>query len=155
MDFFEFDFRFHTDLSTLAKGPGHQHHTQYFELVPGPYKRKHWQPGSRFIDEYTFSLIEGPFEEHAPAYDHFSHAEVSGSEWILILGDLAALRAALIEAGEISRVTLPYGGSLTVQPAFEQNWAANQPKLASLLFSLDEWIIETLARYGSVSVLGL
>jgi hypothetical protein len=155
MDSLEFDFRLHTDLSTLARGPGHEHHTQYFELAPGPYKRKHWQPGSRFIDEFTFSLSEGIFVEHAPAYDHFSYAEVSGSQWILILGDLAALRAALIEAGETSRVVLPYGFSLTVQPSFEQDWAANQSKLASLLFSLDRWLIETLARYGSVSVLGL
>jgi hypothetical protein len=100
-------------------------------------------------------LIEGPFEEHAPAYNHFGYAEVPSSQWELILGDLAALRAALIEAGETSRVALPYGYTLTVQPSFEQNWAANQPKLASLLFSLDQWIIETLARYGSVSVLGL
>ena len=88
MDFFEFDFRFHTDLSTLARGKGREHHTQYFELAPGPYKRKHWQPGSRFIDEYTFSLIEGPFEEHVPGYDHFSYVEVPSSQWELILGDL-------------------------------------------------------------------
>jgi hypothetical protein len=149
----EFDFRLHTDLSTLARWPGY--YTQYFELAPGPYERKHWQPGSAFIDEYTFSLIERPFEEHAAGYNHFGCADVSCPQWELILADLATLRAALIEAGETSRVALPYGGTLHVETDFEQNWAANQPKLASLLFSLDQWVIKTLARYGSVSVLGL
>jgi hypothetical protein len=147
--FFELDFRLHADPSRIS-GP------HWFELAPGrPPEGKCRQPGSRFISEFTFCLIEGIFEEHAPAYTHWGYAEVPRSQWELILADLAALRAALIEAGETSRVALPYAEFPSVQPSFEQNWAANQPKLASLLFSLDQWLIETLARYGSVSVLGL
>jgi hypothetical protein len=153
MFFFEFDFRLHTDLSTLDRRSGPS--AQYFEFTRGPYGGEHWLPGSAFILEYTFCLVEGIFEKCVPGFDHFSYVEVSGSQWELILGDLAALRAALIEAGETSRVALPYAEFPSVRPSFEHNWVAYQPKLASLLFSLDQWVIEALARYGSVSVLGL
>ena len=144
----EFDFQLHADPSEVT-GP------HWFELAPGPYERKHWQPGSRFISEFTFCLIEGIFERHAPAFDHFSYAEVPGSQWKIILADLAILRAALVEAGETAKVALPYGYTLRVQPDFEQNWAANQRQLASLLSSLDQWLRETLALNDSISVLGL
>ena len=87
----EFDFQLHADPSEVT-GP------HWFELAPGPYERKHWQPGSRFISEFTFCLIEGIFERHAPAFDHFSYAEVPSSQWKIILADLAILRAALVEA---------------------------------------------------------
>jgi hypothetical protein len=149
MDFFEFDFRLHTDRSKIS-GP------HWFELAPGKVpEEKYLHPESRFISEFTFCLIEGPFEKHARAFTHWGYAEVSGSQWELILGDLAALRAALIEAGETSRVALPYAEFPSVQSSFEQDLAANRRKLASFLFSLDQWLVETLARYGSVSVLGL
>jgi hypothetical protein len=52
------------------------------------------------MSEFMFCLIEGIFEEHAPPYTHWGYAEVPGSQWELILGDLAALRAALMEAAD-------------------------------------------------------
>jgi hypothetical protein len=145
---FEFDFRLHADTSTLVG-------TQYFELTPGPYKRKHWLSGSRFIDEFTFSLIEGIFEEHVPGYNHFRCVEVARSQWKLILGDLATLRRVLSQDRETAVVVLPYGGTLSVQDSFEQNFAANQHQLASLLFALEQWLSQTLALNDVVSVLGL
>ena len=44
--FLEFDFQLHADPSEVT-GP------HWFELAPGPYERKHWQPGSRFISEFS------------------------------------------------------------------------------------------------------
>ena len=147
--FFEFDFRLHADPSKIT-GP------HWFELVPGPPpEAKCRLPGSRFINEFTFCLIEGIFEQYAASYDHFSYGEVSSSQWKMIVADLATLRAALVKAGENAKVALPYGGTLRVQTDFEQNWATNQGQLASLLFSLDQWLRETLAVNDSISVLGL
>ncbi|HEY6420449.1 MAG TPA: hypothetical protein VIX59_15755 [Candidatus Binataceae bacterium] len=145
---FEFDFRLHADPSRLVG-------TQYFELALGAYKGAHRLPGSRFINEYTFSLIEGIFEEHVPKYDHFGCVEVPRSQWKLILGDLATLCMALAQARETARVALPYGGTLRVRSSFDHNLAANQRQLASLLFALEQWLSETLTLNEVVSVLGL
>ena len=145
---FDFDFRLHADVSTLVG-------TQYFELAPGVSQRHHRVPGSRFIHEYTFCLIEGIFEERVPKYNHFGSAEVLRSQWKLILGDLLTLRSALIEKRETAKVALPYGGTLRVKALFEEGLAANQRQLTSLLFALEQWLSETLALNEVVSVLGL
>ncbi len=151
---YKFDFRLRVDSSTLV-GP------HYFGLAPGPYDRttyegKHRRPGSRFIDEFTFCLFEGIFERYVPAYDHFACVEVTRSQWKLILRDLVTLRTVLSQIRVPATVALPYG--TTLRPylqEFEQNWAANQRELASLLFNLEQWLNETLTLHEVVSVLGL
>jgi hypothetical protein len=181
---FEFDFRLHADVSTLVG-------TQYFELAPGACQGHHWVSGSRSIDEYTFSLIEGIFEERIRKYDDCGCVEVPRSQWKLILGDIATLRSALTETRGTTKVALPYGGKWRaiplrsidgrsredfhrrhactprprsgrrwrtlrgVQASFEEDLAANQRPLASLLFALEQWLSETLAMNEAVSVLGL
>src|SRR5262249_9038640 len=125
----EFDFRLHADRSTLVG-------TQYFELAPSRYTGKHWATGARFIDEYTFSLIEGIFERHVPDYNHFAFVDVSRPTWQLILRDLTSLRVALEESAKGARVTVPFGGTLEVQSSFEQALEANQRALATLLADL-------------------
>jgi hypothetical protein len=144
---FEFDFRLHADVSTLVG-------TQYFELAQGAYQGHHWVPGSRFIHEYTFSLIEGIFEKRVPEYDHFGCVEVPRSQWKLVLGDLMTLRSTLADTRETARVALPYGGTSRVQASFEED-LANQRQLTSLLFALEQWLSETLPMNEAVSVLGL
>jgi hypothetical protein len=144
----EFDFRLHADRSLLTG-------TQYFELAPGASSGRPWAQRSRYIDEYTFSLIEGIFEKHARGYDHFAFVEVPRSQWEPILSDVAALRVALSQAGETHRVTLPYGSTLNVQVPFERSLASNQRALAGLLADLETWLSQTCAENEVVSVLGL
>ncbi len=145
---FEFDFRLHDDPSVLVG-------TQYFELVPGPYDGKHWGREARFIHEYTFAVIEGVFEKHAPNYDHFAIVEITRAQWALILGGLVKLRSDLTQAAESYRVTLPCGRTLNVQSSFELNWRANQHSLTTLLSDLELWLHQTLMKCEMVSVLGL
>jgi hypothetical protein len=135
----EFDFRLHTDRSSLTG-------TQYFEFAPGRYTRKHWAAGSRFIDEYTFSLIEGIFERRVADFDHFVFVEVPRPTWQPILRDLAALRAALDDSVSGAGVPLPYGFTLKVQSAFEEALEANQRALATLLVDLKSWLDEELTK---------
>ena len=147
----EFDFRLYADPSILVG-------TQYFELAPGPYEGEHWLPESRFIDEYTFCLIEGIFEEHVPGYNHFGCVEVPRSQWKSILGDLVSLRTGLSQVRETATVALPYGGTLKrlrLRTSFERNLAVNQRQLAALLCALKQWLSETLALNDLISVLGL
>jgi hypothetical protein len=143
----QFDFRLHEDRSGLAG-------TQYFEFAPGRY-RKPWAPGSRYIHEYTFSLVEGVLESRVPGYDHFAFVEVPRPMWLPILRDLAVLRAALDDSATGARVTLPYGFTLNVQAAFEEALETNQRALSALLVDLESWLHRTLADHDVVSVLGL
>jgi hypothetical protein len=145
-DNFEFDFRLHGDRTTMVG-------TQYFELAPGPYRDAAWQPGSRMIDEYTFCLIEGIFENRVSNYNHFGPAaEVLRPQWTAILADLASLRTALEQAGENVMVALPYGFTLNVRADFERNSAANQLRLVSLIAALKSWLNETLVAHQVITV---
>jgi hypothetical protein len=114
---FDFDFRLHADVSTLVG-------TQYFELAPGAYQRHHRVPGSRFIHEYTFCLIEGIFEERVPKYNHFGSAEVPRSQWKLILGDLVTLRTALtkLRRAKPPRLRCLTAGPCAYKPRSRKVW---------------------------------
>ncbi|MBI2687597.1 MAG: hypothetical protein HYX27_14900 [Acidobacteria bacterium] len=143
----EFDFRLHADRSECVG-------TQYFELLPGPYRGKHWVPGARFIDEYTFSLFEGIFERHLADYDHFAFVDVLLPQWQPILTDLSDLQACLLRV-DGSQVDLPFGRALHVKGAFEMDIANNQRGLAWLTAELRHWLSETLTMHDCISVLGL
>jgi hypothetical protein len=143
----QFDFRLHKDTAEL-------HGTQYFELAPGKYTGKHWQAGSRFIDECAFSLFEGIFEKRIPGYDHFGWVAVQRQHWDQVLRDVAVLRTTLNDVhGEPA--DLPLGSTLMVQPAFQMASRENQRALDRLLAELEAWLSETLVENEAISVLGL
>jgi hypothetical protein len=143
----EFDFRFHVDRSACVG-------TQYFEIVPGPYRGAHWVKGGRFIDEYTFSLFEGIFEEHIPDYDHFAFVNVDRPQWTAILSDISGLRERLLQA-DLNHVDLPYGSTLRIQETLGLDVTNNRRCLAALLSALEDWLRETLIAHESISLLGL
>jgi hypothetical protein len=143
----KFDFRFHIDRSGCVG-------TQYFELVPGPYRGAHWAPGARFIHEYTFCLFERIFERRVPDYDHFAFVDVPLSHWEMIITDLATLRKALARAAE-NEVEIPFGSTLRVEEAFRADLADNRRRLAALLAEVERWLCEKLRDHDCISVLGL
>ena len=142
-----FDFRLHADRSRCVG-------TQYFEFVPGRYCGKHWLPGGRFIDENSFCLFEGIFEEHLPRFDHFGFGEVSRAQWKPILADILELRGQLLWANG-KAVQMPFGRTLRVEDDFQQDIATNRAGLAVSLSELEGWLRQTLTVYDCVSVLGL
>jgi hypothetical protein len=143
----EFDFRFHADRSACVG-------TQYFEIVPGPYRGAHWVKGGRFIDEYTFSLFEGIFEKRIPDYDHFAFVNIHRPHWNAILSDISELRERLLQP-DLDQVELPYGSTLRIGEAFGLDVANNGRCLAALLSALEDWLRETLIVHECISVLGL
>jgi hypothetical protein len=69
--------------------------TAYVELVPGVYEGKHWQPGSIFIDDIDFSVIEGLILKHLPDYDHFAMNDVPQKAGIAIIREWQRAAAEL------------------------------------------------------------
>ena len=106
-----------------------------------------WLPGSRFIHEYTFCLMEGIFANHVPHYDHSAFVEVPREHWPVILADLATLHHSLERANSD---TLPYGSTLRLQDR-----EVDQPALATLISELTAWLRVTLTTHDSISILGL
>ena len=51
--------------------------TAYFEFLPGHYVKEHWNDSSVFLDEEIMCLIERPFMDALPDYDHYSFFDVS------------------------------------------------------------------------------
>ena len=56
----------------IYEDPAQLDSTAFFEIGPGPYTNKHWQPGFIFVAEDAFSMAEGIVARHFPAYDHFA-----------------------------------------------------------------------------------
>ena len=144
----QFDFRLHVDRSTMSG-------TQYFELLPGRYAGRHWNQQSRFIHEYTFCLVEGIFQKHVPAYDHWGLVEVSRPAWEVILRDLASVRAGLEDRARSAPAPLPYGTVLRVQASFEEALDTNERALAKLIAEMDQWLRQVLRTQEIISILGL
>lgn len=137
-----FDYCFHTDPRALSG-------TQYFEFLPGPYRHQCWLPGSRFIHEYTFCLLEGIFAKHLPHYDHYAFIEVPGTQWPAVLADLDHLHGSLEQASS-EALGLPYGATLSLE-----DWEVDRRALATLIAELTAWLRVTLATHDSISILGL
>lgn len=57
------DFRVYRSLTELQG-------TNYIEIGPGKYSKKHWQDGFLFVSDYVFGLAEGIITRHFPEYDH-------------------------------------------------------------------------------------
>jgi hypothetical protein len=46
--------------------------TAYFEFLPGRYTGQHWNEKSVYLDEEVLGLIEKPFMDSLPSYDHYA-----------------------------------------------------------------------------------
>ncbi|MEP7362974.1 MAG: hypothetical protein ABI972_06950 [Acidobacteriota bacterium] len=145
-----FDFRFHDD-PALLKG------TMFVEITPGPYKKLHWQPGSRFIHYDTFCLFVGVFEQRFPPYAHYGPSEIPGDTWKGIVSDLASLQNDLTVARDGGQPTLPVGrsGAVGLSACFERDAVRHRAALGGLIRDFHAWLTQTLRSHDVVTVLGI
>lgn len=79
----------HGDIDfTVYRTPVELTSTAYFEIGPGRYNGKHWQPGFAFLSEDAFDIAEPIFVRHDPQFDHYGMNDIERSVGMAIAADL-------------------------------------------------------------------
>lgn len=79
----------HGDIDlTVYRTPAELTSTAYFEIGPGRYNGKHWQPGFVFLSENAFNMAEPIFVRHDPEFDHYGMNDIERSVGMAIAADL-------------------------------------------------------------------
>jgi hypothetical protein len=92
-----------TDIQ-LIRNKSELEYTAYFEFLPGRYSGKHWSDASVFLEETVMYLIERPFIDMVPDYDHYSCCDISRAYWQSILSKLSDMRIRLAAARDLDDV---------------------------------------------------
>jgi hypothetical protein len=124
----EMDYRIHRSLTELRG-------TNYMEICPGKYSKKHWQDGSLFVSDREFGLAEGIVAKHFAAYDHFAMNDVPKDIGQKITAEWAHT-AVLLEqmaSGQIARVLNLDESSFRYEDSEIEN---HKPDITDLLRSL-------------------
>ncbi len=130
--------------------------TAYFEFLPGRYANKHWNDGSVFMDEEIMCLIERPFMDALPDYDHYAFCDVSRARWGEVIRHLDAFRDKLSAAqgpGDVTReFCRVWAGT---KESFTRDFENNRKKLIDLIVEFTAWVQEVLGEHESIAVLGM
>jgi hypothetical protein len=130
--------------------------TAYFEFLPGRYSGKHWNDTSVFLDEEVMCMIERPFMDTVPDYDHYSFFDVNRSCWQSILSGLSDLRTMLAAAYGMNDVEYQF---CCIWPGTKKSFAddfdGNRQKLINLIDDFTGWVKERLHEHESIAVLGM
>jgi len=130
--------------------------TAYFEFLPGHFANEHWNDSSVFLDEEILCLIERPFMEALPDYDHYSFFDVSLTQWQATLDHLEKLRDALASAQGIHDVANQF---CCIWPGTEKSFAEdfdrNRKDLIYLITEFNSWVNSTLKEHDTIAVLGM
>ena len=131
-------------------------HTAYFEFLPGRYSDKHWSDASVFLDEEVMCMIECPFIDMVPDYDHYSCCDVNRAYWQSILSRLSELSSSISAAHDMADVEdqLRYT-SPSNKKSFADDFDSNRQKLISLIEDFTGWVKQTLNEHESIAVLGM
>ncbi len=140
----------------LIRNPSSLEGTAYFEFLPGRFASKHWNCGSVYLDEEIMCLIERPFMDALPDYDHYAFCDVSRDRWQAVIHHLDALRDRLSAAQCASDVTHEF---CCVWPGTKETFAKdfdrNRKRLIDLIAELTHWVQDTLREHESIAVLGM
>ena len=130
--------------------------TDYFELLPGPYRNEHWGANSVFMDEETFGFIEPIFVKLCPKYGHYALTEIGRPLWQNILEELDALSAVLEKepTDEVLSSRLGFFYEDT-EREFYENRTRNVAQLRQMLRELTAWVRGQLSEQSVISVLGI
>jgi hypothetical protein len=130
--------------------------TAYFEFLPGRYSDKHWNDTSVYIDEEVFCMIERPFQESLPRFDHFAFSDVSAKEWQAVLIQLARFRDRIASASSPREVTELFMCLWDeTRQVFSQEFNQNRNDLVRLIDDLRAWIADNLSREQTIAILGM
>lgn len=101
-------------------------------------------------------MIERPFMDAMPDYDHYSFADVTGNRWQAILTGLSDFKTKLVEAQKFGDIEDQF---CCIWPgtkeSFADNFGGNRKKLIELIDEFTDWVNQTLHDYESIAVLGM
>ena len=130
----------------------------YFELLPGPFCGKWWNPGSVFISMDTWSSYVAPLiVGRVYDYDEHSEVEVPRELWIPVLRYLERLRRIVLDVESFWELDVETNLARRFDPFKQHDRDFPQKKAALLLFvdELHEWLTVTLTTHFSITILGL
>jgi hypothetical protein len=130
--------------------------TAYFEFLPGHYSEKHWNETSVFLDEEVMCMIERPFMNTMPGYDHYSFSDVAAPRWQSILEGLSKLKTVFADASTVGDVSEQF---CCIWPgtvkSFEKDFDVNRNRLIVVIDDFTDWVEQTLHEHESIAVLGM
>ena len=100
-------------------------------------------------------MIERPFIDMVPGYDHYSCCNMNRADWQSILSRLSDLRTRLATAHNRDDVEDLFRCTLYGRQSFADNFDSNRPKLISLIEDFTGWVKQTLNEHESIAVLGM
>jgi hypothetical protein len=130
--------------------------TAYFEFLPGRYANKCWGKKSVFLDEEVLGLIEKPFMDCLPQYDHYAFCDVIASEWESILHRLHQFREQLVRAQTTEDVAGDFRCVLdSTKLSFAEDFSKNRTDLIHVIDEFEVWVRQTLKEHDTIAVLGM
>lgn len=130
--------------------------TAYFEFLPGQYTNQHWNEKSAFLDEEVLGLIEKPFMDCLPHYDHYTVCDVTASQWESILHHLRQFRERLVQAQTSEDVAGDFRCVWnSTKLSFAEDFSKNRAALIHVIDELALWVRQTLKEYDTITVLGM
>ncbi len=115
--------------------------TAYFEFLPGRYTNRHWGEKSVFLDEEVLGLIEKPFMDTLPSYDHYASCDVTASQWESILHRLYLYREQLARAQTAENVAGDFRCVWnSTKVSFAKEFLKNRTDLIHMIDELTLWV---------------
>ena len=126
--------------------------TCFVEIGPGPYSRKHWQPGFTFVPDDAFAFAQGIVSYHFPAYDPYAMNELPAETASAIAVEL---RAALqyLTSVESAIEALRLGSYRTTW--FRSELRGNRDEIREMLSQIASALERSAQGAESVCVLGM
>ncbi len=138
----------------LLTAPKQLKGTWYYELLPGLFKGKHWNPTSVFLHGDAFVLIEAIFWRCVPNFAPYGPTVASGQVLEELARDLKALEKAVAAAESMSDVEAWNGIEAAMLESLP-GWPLAKPRILKMLQDLRRWLLAERAADRPVSILGL
>jgi hypothetical protein len=140
----------------LMQGREYLRGTVYFELLPGPYRKKCWNDESVYLTEEAFAFLETIIFRHESSYDHYAFIDVPSETWRKIIHDLKLLREKLASANDFTALSVDLEDlSPRTIKSFTAEFAEHQRDLEIMLKELIGWLEKTLIAISTIAILGI
>lgn len=130
--------------------------SDYIEVLPGKFKRTHWNDSSIFFSEESFGYIRPAIENCHRAFYYFGPNEIRTETWKKIIDDLETMKQYLIgnpEPHSLREVIgFPYADSYQ---QFVADYATNKAQLISMITEFQKWIEQESVSIKFITILGL
>lgn len=131
--------------------------TCYLEIKPGKFTGEHWNEGSIFFTDETFTYFSNVIEKHCSKYSLWGMCEIDRETWKLIVEGLEDIKLFLMANPNPYELT-NYIGFLypdTTEKYFKENFTQNLNGLIQVITEFQTWITAKIKKYECISILGI